>query len=299
MQKRAFCKIEGYKTLFEEMPKGDDILSIDKEDCELSTEGDFPYLHYHDCYEIGICTLGEGIFISDGEYHTFHKGDFTFIAPGAKHFSRALEKKTGARCRFIFAARHAIEAFVGEKELTEELASRIPTVIRAAEHPEAARELAELFLLKADSRSPSERAALLRISLFIADAKRRFAERKYLQKRGGGNERCAMRISAAAEYITISYSENASSEKLAALCHMSESQLRRNFISAYGKSPVEFRTATRVRVAKELLSKSSLTATEISERLGYCSPSDFSRAFKKETGISPSEYRKQSESVSS
>jgi AraC-like DNA-binding protein len=45
--------------------------------------------------------------------------------------------------------------------------------------------------------------------------------------------------------------------------------------------------------AKRLLEQTSLRVTDITERLGYSDITYFSNAFKRRTGWTPSEYRKQ------
>lgn len=49
----------------------------------------------------------------------------------------------------------------------------------------------------------------------------------------------------------------------------------------------------RMEAAKELLRSSELKAFQIAERVGFAEPNYFSFCFKKHTGISPKEYRKQ------
>ncbi len=47
----------------------------------------------------------------------------------------------------------------------------------------------------------------------------------------------------------------------------------------------------RTDYAKRLLSTTNLTILEISYKLGYSSISHFSKLFKQEVGLTPSEYR--------
>ncbi len=46
----------------------------------------------------------------------------------------------------------------------------------------------------------------------------------------------------------------------------------------------------KIDTAKELIRTERLNFTQISERLGYTSIHYFSRRFKKETGMTPSDY---------
>lgn len=54
---------------------------------------------------------------------------------------------------------------------------------------------------------------------------------------------------------------------------------------------IEYLTAIRIREAKKLLRATYLPIAEIAERLAYTEVAYFSNCFKKETGVSPSEYR--------
>ena len=48
----------------------------------------------------------------------------------------------------------------------------------------------------------------------------------------------------------------------------------------------------RVERAKDLISKTTLTLTEVSQQLGFASHAHFSTTFKRRTGGTPSEYRR-------
>ncbi len=72
---------------------------------------------------------------------------------------------------------------------------------------------------------------------------------------------------------------------------LSESHMRRLFQSILGMSPMEYLTEVRLNKAKEYLTMTGLSVSDIAFRCGYTSPSYFSDAFRTLTGMSPSEYR--------
>jgi two-component system response regulator YesN len=55
----------------------------------------------------------------------------------------------------------------------------------------------------------------------------------------------------------------------------------------------EFLTDVRIKKAKELMRTTTLRAADIAYQVGYSDPHYFSTAFKKNTGLSPTEFRSQ------
>ena len=49
--------------------------------------------------------------------------------------------------------------------------------------------------------------------------------------------------------------------------------------------------ACRARKAGELIRQGELSLNEIALRVGYTSPGSFSRAFRKQTGVSPQKFK--------
>ena len=78
--------------------------------------------------------------------------------------------------------------------------------------------------------------------------------------------------------------------QVAAMCHMSETCFRRLFQQYSGFSPKEYQTKKRMEQAKNMLQSGSSSVTDIAYALGFEDPAYFSRVFKKNTGLSPSEY---------
>lgn len=98
-------------------------------------------------------------------------------------------------------------------------------------------------------------------------------------------------IEPAVKYISENYiSENITVGYLAALCSVSESYLKKLFIARFGIPPKKYITKLRMEYAVELLSSGMFSVGRTAEILGYENIYYFSRAFKTEMGIAPSEY---------
>jgi len=86
-------------------------------------------------------------------------------------------------------------------------------------------------------------------------------------------------------------SERVSVADIARASGMSVATLERRFKEHFQLSPSRFLSQLRVSRACELLRDTPLNMTEIAAQCGYESPAGFSRAFRRETGQSPSGFR--------
>ncbi len=71
---------------------------------------------------------------------------------------------------------------------------------------------------------------------------------------------------------------------------LSRGHLYKKLIAITGKGPTEFIRTIRLKRARQLLEKSQLQISEIAYDVGFNSPKRFSKYFREEFGLSPSEY---------
>lgn len=79
-------------------------------------------------------------------------------------------------------------------------------------------------------------------------------------------------------------------EDLAAQLYLSRGYLYRKLLKITGKSPLEFIRIIRMKRAQQLLSESQMQVAEVAYQLGYVLPKTFTKHFKQEFGITPSQY---------
>lgn len=98
-------------------------------------------------------------------------------------------------------------------------------------------------------------------------------------------------IKAVTDYITRKYSEPVKIKEIADYCGLDRSYLCKIFKRATGYTPMEYLLLFRIRKAKQLLRQSALPIQHVAYSVGYSDPFTFSKLFKRETGMSPTQYR--------
>ena len=96
-----------------------------------------------------------------------------------------------------------------------------------------------------------------------------------------------------ASYIIDHYDDRLSLEMIADHFYVNKCYLSRIFKEVSGFTVNEYINMIRIRRARELLSGSSMSITEVSESVGYENITYFERVFNQYTQTSPSRYRKQ------
>lgn len=73
--------------------------------------------------------------------------------------------------------------------------------------------------------------------------------------------------------------------------HLSRSRCIHLFREAYGTTPYNYYLSMKLELAQSMLYHTGLSIQAVSERLGFTCQHHFSAFFKKQTGISPAQYR--------
>lgn len=95
-------------------------------------------------------------------------------------------------------------------------------------------------------------------------------------------------------YIEEHYAEPISLDTLSNHTHLDKYYLVHVFSKEYGTTPINYLIECRVRESKRLLSTTDHPLSSIAQMMGFSSPSYFSQSFRRQEGISPTEYRKRS-----
>lgn len=119
---------------------------------------------------------------------------------------------------------------------------------------------------------------------------------KYIRRRAMSSHRNTdPRIRILVDYLTLHPEKNVSRKEICEMCGVSDSSLRRLFKEQTGKTIYEFVREIKLACAANFLVTGNETISEIGYRLGYESPSYFTKIFRENYGVSPQDYRRLSQ----
>ncbi|GGM68401.1 AraC family transcriptional regulator N-terminal domain-containing protein [Dactylosporangium sucinum] len=95
-------------------------------------------------------------------------------------------------------------------------------------------------------------------------------------------------VARAVRWIHANYTRRFLVEDLARIAGMSVSAFHRNFQAVTAMSPIQFQKQIRLQQARLQLAAQTGDVTAVSRRVGYDSPSQFSREYRRQFGVPPS-----------
>jgi AraC-like DNA-binding protein/ligand-binding sensor protein len=98
-------------------------------------------------------------------------------------------------------------------------------------------------------------------------------------------------VTRAKEYALAHVSEGVALQQAAEYVHLSRHYFCRIFKDATGMTFMQFVARARVQKAKDLLDDARLRITDVADRAGFNSISQFNRVFRRHTGASPTDFR--------
>ena len=238
--------------------------------------------HTHACTELFYCLSGEGQFFIQGQLYPVQPDDLVIVNPQVAHTELSLN---AAHLEYVVLGISGIEVLFGNsdepyailncREQRERLFSLLHMLLAEADHSldgyeTVCQDLLEVLLIW-----------LVRFSTLSLQLQKTTVRAE--------NRECAE----IKRYIDTNYRESITLDKLAGMAHLNKYYLSHAFQKEYGISPITYLSRRRIEESKYLLGNTSHTLAQVSELLGFSSPSYFSQCFRKAEGISPNEYRRQ------
>ena len=127
------------------------------------------------------------------------------------------------------------------------------------------------------------------IAIYLA---RNYAE-KIKESPSGSPTLPGFKLRQISDWIAEHLAENFNLDQLAAQAGVSKFYFTRLFKNSMGVSPSRYLLTLRMDEAKRLLRETKRSVVDVALDVGYANPSHFARFFRRETGLSPSDYRQQ------
>ncbi|QBG46986.1 AraC family transcriptional regulator [Verrucomicrobia bacterium S94] len=272
-------------------------------------------LHRHEYFEFLYVKKGSLVCRFKSRTEILKQGEILIIKPYVLH---RLDDQEKAVCCSYFCSflPQAVDLNIQSLEMLQQ--SESPNVYyfkslmslvekeSAAVKMELAREVRQsmehvLELLKVHSHTSSEKShALCRfyflelMALMSEQHDRALESRRTVKQEVSVSvSKCMQGLRAVLNYIHDHYDEELTLEAMARMCGTAEPYFCRLFKNETGSTFMNYLNGLRIRKACELLRDSSDNALEICYQVGYSNYPRFSRQFKKNTGQSPVEFRRE------
>ncbi len=253
--------------------------------------------HYHNNYEISFITEGTGKRIVADSIEEFQPGDLVFLGSNLPHvwIADKEQKLLSDRTLEMVFLQFTSNIFLPQLLRLPEFKN----IRRALEQSERGiqivgqtlNEVSEIMLQLPYLKGFDRINYFFRLMNIIGESNSNIslASEEYLRKRfTTGNRRIALLH----DYLMHHYREDIDLEDLAELVHMAEGSLCRFFKLHVGISIFEYLNKIKVEFACKLLMDPDISIFDVSMDSGFNNLSHFNKQFRKNMGVTPTEYRK-------
>ena len=253
--------------------------------------------HFHDEYELHLITATSGkAFVGDW-IGPFHPGHLVLCGPRLPHNWVSIDLPEGGVPERDLAIQFSHEPIAHAAELIPELAEVLPLLERARHGIEffGQSEQAHAHWLTVKNARGMHRFAAF--CDFLADLARSTDYRllSNVQMQRDDNDTELEQINAIVDRVAGCTGTPLTASQAAAELGMSESRFSRFFRRATGNTFTDFVNRVRINRACHLLMETDRLVTHICYEVGFNNVANFNRRFLEIKGMTPSEFRRQSD----
>ncbi len=236
-----------------------------------------PHLHYH--LELVYMLEGQTLGYADSTEYTIEAGDIFVVFPNQLH-------------QFVSSGPERYMLFILSPDLMPELSraftEQLPAtaLLKGADANPRLLQLLEVAAGEHDDDAPW-RDTIIRGALLAF-----FGELFRMMPLGENKAGSSHALQSVVGYCARNFNRELSLEVLEEELHISKYYISHLFSDRLGIRFNDYVNSLRVSDACRLLRQTDASITEISERVGFGTLRTFNRAFAKQTGMSPSEYRR-------
>ncbi|GIP33319.1 AraC family transcriptional regulator [Paenibacillus sp. J2TS4] len=252
--------------------------------------------HFHDFAEICYVAEGRGFHYIDNETLAVTAGDLFFIPIGTAHVFRPSSLRQDRslvvyNCIFQTEQLQELTGYPLEQEITSALSGKLPGENRwlhvREQHGEF-KYVMHRLLTEYETKQHGYRAQLLAFLLELVVLLQRLQQPTGEAK---PSPDAADKVAAMKQYIHLHFQQPVTIEDVAAAANTGPRQGQRLFKHIVGKTILSYVQEQRIHRACELLSRPKTTVLEAAHHCGYEDLKHFTRLFKKQTGVTPRQYR--------
>ncbi|MGI5894496.1 MAG: helix-turn-helix domain-containing protein [Candidatus Merdivicinus sp.] len=259
--------------------------------------GVFAPSHWHSAAELVYVREGGYRILAGGEERLLRPGECVLIRPGQLHTTICppLPAVSLVVLKFEPGLLRGGETLRGEAELLAQLQHGPGAAVWLDAEEVSRRKIGELLeRILAESREKQMgwrmgvRAGICTILLEVLRA-----EQRQPQGSGMGTAAASEEFFPVLEYLEQHYREEIRVSDLLEICHLSYSRFSVKFRQLTGFRFTEYLHRMRIEYARRLLESGGESIGQIAERCGYLDLCYFDRLFRRYTGISPKDYRRE------
>ena len=263
---------------------------------------DTEILHFHNCLEIGYCIEGGGTMNYGGKKQDYKARSITVVPPNYPHHTNSF---LGKKCcwEFLFVDVESIlkVQFPERPPLRTQLIQNIyrnAFLLQGDEHP----QIENIILAIMDEHRKKRKyykdsvkgllQSLVVCLVRLCDDMDANTNRDASTSAGINVDGSITAISPAIDYVAKHYREKITILSLAEACHLSETHFRRLFSQSMNITPQAYINLIRIEEVSRLLHTTNESIGEIAVKCGFVTPSTLNRNFKEIVGMSPAQFRK-------
>lgn len=238
--------------------------------------------HTHNCSELFYVIEGRGQFLIENKTYPVTVNDLVIVNPNVLHTEVSLN---ASPLRYIVLGVEGLELTASSNDNSTNFC-----IINFKNIRETILHYLQNMLMEIETKQPGYEVVcqdLMEILIVLLGRQTNFSTMltpisKKTSRLCGFTKR----------YIDTHYQENITLDQLAEVCHVSKYHLAHAFTEEYGISPINYLISKRITEAEHLLTTTDFSLSLISNTSGFSSPSYFAQIFKKQKGMSPTEFRK-------
>lgn len=251
---------------------------------ELKTQKTpMPAMHYHSTYEIYYLVNGEREYFIENDFFKLTEGDIVLIPKGLLH--RTAGK--GASRYLIYFSEELLRKYFLDSAVDLVLKGDGPVLF----HPDdtTAPYFHRIMNTLLQAYNSTEEDNMVTCIGYLYQILFMIATEPNTYIRPSVASGC---ISDVVKYINANYSSINGIEEIAKEFFISKYYLCRTFGKHFGITVMTYLNTIKIKAACDMIREGNSNMTEVATSCGFNSASYFCKVFKKEKGISPTEYRK-------